>query len=76
MGFGPSFIGCLICFIVMYVVLSMLSRGVRQGLSPVTPAFLYVLVPEVLAGNIHVNPLISGLALPSSSIALCFCVCR
>ena len=42
-----------------------LSRDVRQG-CPLSP-LLYVLVAEVLAGNIRANPRIKGLCLPGSS---------
>lgn len=72
MDFGPSFISWVSLFysnvqssINVNRYLSdffSLSRGVRQG-CPLSP-LLYVLVAEVLACNIRVNPSIRGLSLP------------
>ena len=74
MGFGPSFISWVNLFhsrvqsaVNVNGYLSpflCLSLGVRQG-CPLSP-FLYVLVSELLVVNIHSNPRISGLSLPSS----------
>lgn len=78
MGFGPSFISWVkllytdvssSIFINGYTSRSFKpSRGVRQG-SPLSP-LLYVLTMEVLAVNIHANPLIKGLCLPGSALPL------